>query len=497
MLRGRFSPRGMSRGPCMLMHREDLEEAVSTPKARQVTPIYLRDPTRNWVEPVKPIRMKTARDRLLGLMRDLKFHPAHELEALLPDGEWRLALRDLMVQEFICERIENHLRLRARHLGEKAPIISELLAGIDVRLPVEDSSGEVSKKSVVDDEPDFVPDDEEEKAKAGDDLLVLSDPPRDLTLSAMGSVAMTAAVLAKKGSGKTYLAMVLAEEFLSCENIQVPVVIIDPTGAWYGLRALADGTPSSFHILSLGGPNGDLPLGSHDGVKVADIILAIRPHPVILDLSLLATTEQYEVVADVVSRLYAKSMNSPLHLIIDEADEFAPQILGKGSKHQKRSLEHIDRWVRRGRIKGLGTTVITQRTAAIAKSVLSQVDSMWLLNMGEPNDRRAIDGWISRRVTPQQKLDCMSQIPNLPIGTSYFLQGGISPKFRKFKVRRKRTFDSSKTLELSGRSMAVFSRPTEEALEIAREMLGVSSGGGVSEGDEDDVDSDLDGQDEG
>jgi len=80
---------------------------------------------------------------------------------------------------------------------------------------------------------------------------------------------------------------------------------------------------------------------------VALLVQEIRPHSVILDLSLMFPAEQHEFVADFVLKLFMLSVRSPLHLIIDEVDEFAPQSL-QGSRHQKRSLEVIDRFVRRG-----------------------------------------------------------------------------------------------------------------------------------------------------
>ena len=90
---------------------------------------------------------------------------------------------------------------------------------------------------------------EEEK----EEQLALSASRNELSLSASDSSTMTAAILAKKGSGKTYLGMVLAEEFMMSPGLGVPVVIVDPTGVWYGLRSMADGSPSSFAVLILGG----------------------------------------------------------------------------------------------------------------------------------------------------------------------------------------------------------------------------------------------------
>ena len=52
------------------------------------------------------------------------------------------------------------------------------------------------------------------------------------------AVTQTFAILSKRGSGKTYLASVMAEEML---ERGLHIAVVDPTGAWWGLRSSADG----------------------------------------------------------------------------------------------------------------------------------------------------------------------------------------------------------------------------------------------------------------
>jgi DNA helicase HerA-like ATPase len=61
---------------------------------------------------------------------------------------------------------------------------------------------------------------------------------RELSLPAE-AVSETFAILAKRGAGKTYTAAVMVEELLKAG---LHVVVVDPVGAWWGLRASADGT---------------------------------------------------------------------------------------------------------------------------------------------------------------------------------------------------------------------------------------------------------------
>lgn len=475
MLRGRFPLREMSRG---VSGEAEGEERSGI--RRTVTPVYSVDPSRNHMVLMKPQGPKLARDRLCDLLRDGRFHSAYELEENLPGGGWVDGLRGLLALKYAFDLVGNHVRMRFRDSSEPRQELVELLSKLDATVisvePVGEveSEGEEAFETGFDPLKDEVVDPEEAVEKVVRGGMVLSDPPEALSLSAANSASMTAAILAKKNSGKTYLAMVLAEEFMSSDSLPVPMVFIDPTGVGFGLKATADGMPSPYNILSLGGRHSDLPITAKDGSKAALVVNAIRPNPMIIDISLMAPVEQHEFVADFVETLFTTAERSPIHIIIDEADEFAPQTLNSASRNQKRCLDAIDRLVRRGRSKGIGVTMITQRSAVIAKNVLSQVDSLWLLNMVEPRDLLAVEGWLKHGVSDQQRTECLNQIPRLPPGTAYFLQTGVTPKFRRFKVRRKRTFDSSKTPGMKGYAEPLLSKPPVLVLAQARDILKVS-----------------------
>lgn len=176
--------------------------------------------------------------------------------------------------------------------------------------------------------------------------------------------------------------------------------------------------------------------------------MAQRPDvPVILDLSETSPAEQHEVCAGFCERLLGLS-KFPIHVVFDEADEFAPQRFGNVGGQQRRSLGFVERLVMRGRVRGIGLTLISLRPAVLSKNVLSQVDALYLLRMVEPNDLRAVSGWLEnfeRNITPEQRSQCLGLMPVLPVGTAYFLRGGEEAIFRRFRVRRKRSWDSSQT----------------------------------------------------
>ena len=80
----------------------------------------------------------------------------------------------------------------------------------------------------------------------------------------------TFAFLGTRGSGKTFLAGVLAEEFLGAG---VQVVIVDLVGTWYALRLDKTGKKRGIDIPVFGGIHGDVPLEPIAGELVAQLIV--------------------------------------------------------------------------------------------------------------------------------------------------------------------------------------------------------------------------------
>jgi DNA helicase HerA-like ATPase len=69
------------------------------------------------------------------------------------------------------------------------------------------------------------------------------------------ALAQHVAVVGKTGSGKTFRAKGEVERLLQKRQ---RVCVIDPTGAWYGLKSSADGKSAGFPIVIFGGePRGN------------------------------------------------------------------------------------------------------------------------------------------------------------------------------------------------------------------------------------------------
>src|SRR3954466_12902476 len=87
--------------------------------------------------------------------------------------------------------------------------------------------------------------------------------------------------------------------------------------------------------------------------------------------------------------------------------------------------------VRRGRARGIGVTLVTQRAAVLNKDVLTQVEVLIALRTIAPQDREAIDAWVKVHGTPEQRAELLASLPSLPIGTAWFWSPGWLDAFQR------------------------------------------------------------------
>lgn len=258
----------------------------------------------------------------------------------------------------------------------------------------------------------------------------------DLTLPPE-AVTQTFAILANRGAGKTYTAAVLVEEIL---QLPAQVVVVDPVGVWWGLRVSADGQGAGYPVLILGGEHGDAPLPEAAGDAVAAFVVQKRVS-IILDLSQMRKEPQRRFMTAFAERLYYANRD-PLHLVLDEADLFAPQRPVRGQERLLGAMEDI---VRRGRARGLGCTLITQRPASLNKEVLTQAETLIALRTASKWDRDAIDAWVRVHGSNEEREALMSSLASLPVGVAWIWSPGWLRTFRQVAIRRRETYDSSAT----------------------------------------------------
>lgn len=260
------------------------------------------------------------------------------------------------------------------------------------------------------------------------------------------AVTQTFAILAKRGVGKTYTAAVMVEEMLEAGQ---QVVVVDPIGVWFGLRSSADGSSAGYDIVVFGGEHSDVPLEENSGEVIATAIIE-NGFSAILDLSLLRKGAQVRFMTAFAETLYRLN-RKPIHLSVDEADAFCPQ---RPMRDEARLLGAFEDIVRRGRARGIGVTLITQRAAVINKNVLTQCEVLICLRTIAPQDREAIDAWIEVHGTEKQRAEMMEHLASLPIGTAYFWSPGWLDIFKKVEVRKRLTFDSSSTPKVGEKIVA-------------------------------------------
>jgi hypothetical protein len=94
---------------------------------------------------------------------------------------------------------------------------------------------------------------------------------------------------------------------------------------WWGLRLLADGKkPSGFNVVIFGGDHADLPLNEQAGALIGETV-ATMAESCIIDLTKLPSrSAERRFMVAFLETIYRKAGGEPFHLIVDEADLFAP-----------------------------------------------------------------------------------------------------------------------------------------------------------------------------
>ena len=97
-----------------------------------------------------------------------------------------------------------------------------------------------------------------------------------------------------------------------------------------------------------------------------------------------------------------------------------------------------------GGIRGLGVTMITQRSAKINWDVLSQVDILTVLRMGAPLDVKPVFEWLQSETSKEFAATVKAALPSLPIGTAFIASAHLGIAER-VEVRTRKTFNSGAT----------------------------------------------------
>ncbi len=263
----------------------------------------------------------------------------------------------------------------------------------------------------------------------------------ELSIPVDDVVGQCVAVLGIRGSGKSNTAGVIFEELLEA---RYPLSIVDIDGEYFGLK-------EKYEVLVLGeGEHADVELNRVTAAEVAELSLR-EGVPVILDVSDLVGAEREALLFEYLTRLWALAgrLRTPYMIGIEECHEFIPQGV------RTRIKDVVVRIALRGRKRGLGTVIISQRSAKVEKDVLTQAGMLFLHRVVHEADMR-----VYGELLPWRKTEVKEGVTELRVGECIFLAGALA---RKVAIRVRSTFHGGYTPSF---------RPVESPkLRLVRERL--------------------------
>lgn len=252
-------------------------------------------------------------------------------------------------------------------------------------------------------------------------------------------MVMATVVYGARGSGKTTLGRVVAEELWKAGQ---RFGAIDLKGDWWGLKATADGEGAGIPVVIFGGEHADLPLEDGSGALVGEIA-ATSEHPFVVDLERMSKGRQVRWLKEFFLSLYDHNRD-PLLLLADEVQRYAPQ--RPMSPDETMCLAAVEDVVKLGRKHGLGILALTQRGAGLNKEVSELCDVLVALRTPGPLDQDRIKEWLDANTTRAQRDEVMGRLAKLPTGTAIVASGHPDiDVFATVPIRRSETFDSSAT----------------------------------------------------
>jgi energy-coupling factor transporter ATP-binding protein EcfA2 len=244
------------------------------------------------------------------------------------------------------------------------------------------------------------------------------------------------AILGKTGSGKTTAAKAGAEIILDEGG---RVCVVDPTGAWWGMKSSATGKSAGYPFVIFGGSHADFPLGATHGEAIAEIV-GTSNTPAIIDTSQMKVSERTRFFTNFADAIMRKN-RGPLHLIVDEAHLFMPQ--GKVPDPQSgQMLAAGNNMVSGGRSRGLRIMLITQRPAKLHKDALTQVETLVAMRLIAPQDRKAVEEWIKDNADQAKGREIIESLATLKVGQGWVWSPEVGV-LERATFPRIRTFDSS------------------------------------------------------
>jgi len=200
---------------------------------------------------------------------------------------------------------------------------------------------------------------------------------KKLSFPAYGGDSIVSNVLfitGKRGSGKSWTAGVMMEEF---HRLGLQFVCFDPLDAHGGLDTL----PRIEKLSPSAGQSIDMK-SLVERLRTTDKSLVIA-------MGGLPLLKQQELVGEYCEALIEARLGKGLHTILEECQDFVPQI------GRPISFEPIVRLCKLGRALGYGASLVSQRPAGVNKEALSQASVYLVHNVINNRDLKALDEQLS------------------------------------------------------------------------------------------------------
>lgn len=185
-----------------------------------------------------------------------------------------------------------------------------------------------------------------------------------LRVSPASLVGGCALVQGTRGSGKSYLVRVMAEQTIAA---RLQTILLDPEGEYVTLREHLD--------VLLAGKGRDVPCEARSAKLLARRVAELGISTVI-DMSALVPDEQELFVAAFLGALdrLPKSLEASRLVVLDEAHRFCPE----SGKAKARSTEAVTLLMSQGRKRGLGAILVTQRLSKLRKDAAAEAANLFI-----------------------------------------------------------------------------------------------------------------------
>lgn len=249
------------------------------------------------------------------------------------------------------------------------------------------------------------------------------DTAKTFNLKVEDLIGQRIAVLGISGSGKTNTAAVLIEELLSSG---LPLTIVDIEGEYASLQ-------EQFPLLVAGrSTHADVPLMVENAGAIATTSTQ-HGISIILELSDYDQDEMQLILLTYFEALWRQSsaLKSPYEIVVEEAHEFIPQSVRTPLKTL------LTRFALRGRKRGIGIILASQRSAKVEKDLLTQAGTLFLHSVVHPTDLS-----VYKDLIPLSGRDVEQQARELVPGEAFVVRG---KQVNRIQVRYRHTFHAGAT----------------------------------------------------